>query len=87
MVSRSHIGKLLGEAGFETLDLQGSGQEGDPSLKLVEVEGFVTGDDPRLVRLMDLAEGRLSHVWTVGSFAVPLSPEEMASPKAAGPGR
>jgi chorismate mutase-like protein len=84
LVSLSHFRKLLGEADLEALDVQGSGEEGDRSLKLVEVEGFVSEDDPRLARLMELDEGTLSHVWPIGGFAVPLSLEETASRKVEG---
>ncbi|MCH8997477.1 MAG: chorismate mutase [Proteobacteria bacterium] len=86
VVSRSHLKRLLGEAGFEVLGIQGAEEDGGRSLKLVEVEGFVRDDDPRLARLVGLGEGTLSHVWAVGGFAVPLALEEAASPKAEGAG-
>ena len=86
VVSRSHLKRLLGEAGFEALGIQGAEEDGGRSLKLVEVEGFVRDDDPRLARLVGLGEGTLSHVWAVGGFAVPLALEEAASPKAEGAG-
>ena len=50
LVSRSHLKQLLTEAGFETLDIQGAEEEGGRSLNLVEVEGFVRDDDPRLLQ-------------------------------------
>lgn len=87
LVSRSHLKQLLAEAGFEVLDIQGAEEEGGRSLNLVEVEGFVRDDDPRLARLVELGEGTLSHVWAVGGFAVPLLLEETASPEAEGAGR
>jgi chorismate mutase-like protein len=87
LVSRSHLKRLLGEAGFEVLDIQGAEEEGGRSLNLVEVESFVRDDDARLARLVELGEGTLSHVWAVGGFAVPLSLEETAPPEAEGAGR
>ncbi len=87
LVSRSHLKRLLAEAGFETLDIQGAEEEDGRSLNLVEVEGFVRDDDPRLARLVELSEGTFSHVWTVGGFAVPMTLKETASPEADGAGR
>ena len=79
LVSRGHLKQLLGEAGLDALDIQSCEEEGERSLNLVEVEGFVPEDDARLARLMELGEGTLSHVWAVGGFALPLSLEEMGS--------
>jgi hypothetical protein len=79
--------QLLGDAGFESHDIQSWEDGGDRSLNLVEVEGFVRDDDPRLARLVELGEGTLSHVWAVGGFAVPMTLEETASPEAEGAGR
>jgi chorismate mutase-like protein len=87
LVSRSHLKQLLAEAGFEVLDIQGAEEEGGRSLNLIEVEGFVRDDDPRLGRLVELGESTLSHVWAVGGFAVPMRLEETASPEAEGAGR
>jgi chorismate mutase-like protein len=87
LVSRSHLQRLLAGAGFETLDIQGAEEADGRSLNLVEVEGFVRDDDPRLARLVELSEGTFSHVWTVGGFAVPMTLEETASPEADGAGR
>ncbi len=87
LVSRSHLQRLLAGAGFETLDIQGAEEADGRSLYLVEVEGFVRNDDPRLARLVELSEGKFSHVWAVGGFAVPMTLEETASPEADGAGR
>ena len=86
LISRSHMMQLLGDAGFESRDIQ-SWEEGDRSLNLVEVEGFVPKSDQRLARLMELGEETLSHVWAVGGFAVPLSPEDVGGPDGEGAGR
>jgi chorismate mutase-like protein len=86
LISRSHLMQLLGDAGFESRDIQ-SWEEGDRSLNLVEVEGFVPEGDGRLARLMELGEETLSHVWAVGGFAVPLSPEDVGGPDGEGAGR
>jgi chorismate mutase-like protein len=80
LVSRSHLMQLLGDAGFESRDIQSWEDDGDRSLNLVEVEGFVPESDERLARLMELGEETLSHVWAVGGFAVPLSQDEVDGP-------
>jgi chorismate mutase-like protein len=77
LVSRSNLKQLLANADFEARDIQSWEEGGDRSLNLVEVEGFVSADDARLARLMELDEGPFSHVWVVGGFAVPLSAEDM----------
>ncbi len=87
LFSRSHPKRFVADAGFEVLDVQGVREEGERSLNLVEVEGFVPEDDVRLAPLAKLGEDTVSHVWAVGSFAVPLALEEAASPALEGAGR
>ncbi len=77
LVSRSNFKQQLANAGFEAREIQSWEDDGDRSLNLVEVEGFVPSDDARLARLMGQDDGTFSHVWAVGGFAVPLSAEDM----------
>ncbi len=79
VVSRSTLKQVLAEAGLEALDIQASEEDGGRFLHLIEVEGFVAGDDERLGQLIELGGDTLNHVWAIGSFAIPLSLEEMAS--------
>jgi hypothetical protein len=79
LVSRSNFKQQLANVGFETRDIQSWEEGDDRSLNLVEVEGFVPVDDPRLARLMEQDDGTFSHVWAVGGFAVPLTAEDMDS--------
>jgi chorismate mutase-like protein len=80
LVSRSNFKQQLANVGFETRDIQSWEEGDDRSLNLVEVEGFVSSDDPRLARLMEQDDGTFSHAWAVGGFAVPLSAEDMGQP-------
>ncbi|MFQ5775845.1 MAG: chorismate mutase [Kiloniellaceae bacterium] len=80
VVSRSHLKQILGAADLDVLDVQVAEEDGGRALNLIEVEGFVPEDDPRLERLVSLGEGTVAQVWAVGGFAEPLSLEEMTSP-------
>ena len=79
VVSRSTLKQVLAEAGLEALDIQTSEEDGGRFLHLIEVEGFVARDDERLGQLIELGGDTLNHAWAIGSFAVPLSLEEMTS--------
>ncbi len=79
VVSRSTLKQVLAEAGLEALDIQTSEEDGGRFLHLIEVEGFVAGDDERLGQLIELGGDTFNHAWAIGSFAVPLSLEEMTS--------
>ena len=81
LVSRGNFKQLLANAGFESRDIQSWEEGDDRSLNLIEVEGFVPADDPRLARLKEQDDGTFSHVWAVGGFAVPLSAEDMGQPE------
>jgi len=84
VISRSQLKEIMTAAQFEALDFQASDEGGGRALHLVEVEGFVAADDPRLALLLELGDGRLVRVWAIGGFAVPLSIEEMTAPAAGG---
>lgn len=40
--------------------------------RLIEVDGFVTDDDPRLARLREAAQGAVDRVVVLGAYAVPM---------------
>ncbi len=77
-VSRGALKTLLSEAGFEVCDIQAWVDSPDRTLHLVEIEGFLAGDDPRIAALLEEAE-TVKQAWAVGSFAVPLTPAELAA--------
>jgi chorismate mutase-like protein len=77
-VSRGALKTLLSDAGFEVCDVQAWVDSPDRTLHLVEVEGFLAGDDPRIAALLEEAEA-VKHAWSVGSFAVPLTAEDLAT--------
>ncbi len=77
-VSRGALKALLAEAGFDVRNTQAWVDAPDRRLHLVEIEGFLASDDPRVASLAEMAEP-VSHAWAVGSFAVPLSAADLAS--------
>ena len=77
-VSRGALKTLLSDAGFQVCDIQAWVDSPDRTLHLVEVEGFLAGDDPRIASLTEEAEA-VKQAWSVGSFAVPLTAEDLAS--------
>jgi 6,7-dimethyl-8-ribityllumazine synthase len=42
------------------------------------VDGFLEANDPRVVRLAEAENSPIGQVWVIGSYAVPLSVEELA---------
>jgi hypothetical protein len=42
------------------------------------VDGFLGDGDPRVLRLGDDANSPIGQVWAIGSYAVPLSEQELA---------
>lgn len=77
-VSRGALKTLLSDAGFQVCDIQAWVDSPDRTLHLVEVEGFLAGDDPRIDSLMEEADA-VKQAWSVGSFAVPLTIEDLAT--------
>ena len=63
----------------------GLANDGNP-LVLVEVEGYLAADDPRLARLLTDQTGLIRQTWVIGSYAVPLSAEELACDDTSGDG-
>jgi len=77
-VSRGALKTLLSEAGFEVCDIQAWVDSPDRTLHLVEVEGFLASDDPRIAALTEETDS-VKQAWSAGSFAVPLTAEDLAS--------
>ncbi len=75
-LSRGALTELLGLAGIQVLDIQRWDAQPDQRLHLVEVEGFLAPDDPRLAELRRSEETLKS--WVIGGYAVPLSEQELA---------
>lgn len=76
-VSRGALKTLLSDAGFDVCDIQAWVDSPDRTLHLVEVEGFLAGDDQRISALAEEAD-TVKQAWAVGSFAVPLTAEDLA---------
>ncbi len=70
-VSRDRVRALLTAAGFEPLAALGGQTVGGHSLHLVEVDGWFTSADPRLVQLV---RDPVLHASVIGGYPVPLSP-------------
>lgn len=78
-MSRSALRTALTHADLAAVDIQnGLASDGNP-LVLVEVEGFMAPDDPRLARLAADQGGLIRQTWVIGGYAVPLSAEELTS--------
>ncbi|NIA68408.1 chorismate mutase [Pelagibius litoralis] len=77
-VSRGALKTLLSDAGFEVRNTQAWVDAPDRPLHLVEVEGFLASDDARVAALVAETD-QVSHAWAVGSFAVPLTAEDLAN--------
>jgi chorismate mutase len=75
-LSRGALTGLLEMAGIRVLDIQRWDAEPDQRLHLIEVEGFLAPEDPRLAELGRGEETLKS--WVIGSYAVPLTDQELA---------
>ncbi len=76
--SRGALFDLLGKGGFEPLQATSWQEAKGPYLNLVEVTGFVADGDDRLAKLEGLAGKPNGRAWSIGGFAVPLGPAELA---------
>lgn len=76
-ISRSTLRDALTGAELTPVFIQAFQELGGPEQHLVEVEGFVAQDDPRLLRLVR-ALGPESRVIGIGGYALPLSADELA---------
>jgi len=77
-LSRGAFREALTRAGFQVVDMQNWSAGGKIPWVLVEVEGFVEKTDPRLQHLAEQENSPVGQVWVIGSYAVPLSVEELA---------
>ena len=82
-LSRGALSELMGLAGIRVLDIQRWDAQPDQRLHLIEVEGFLAPEDPRLAELRK-SEAALKS-WVIGGYAVPLTAQEL-EPAAEGEG-
>jgi len=77
-LSRGAFTNLLTKADFRVFTVQVWEDGRDRRLHLVEVEGYVGTDDPRL-RALEAWQGKVNCLWAIGGYALPLSAEELRS--------
>lgn len=77
-LSRGALRETLSRADFQVVDMQNWSAGGKVPWVLVEVEGFVEANDPRLRRLGEAEHSPIGQVWVIGSYAVPLTEQELA---------
>jgi chorismate mutase-like protein len=85
-VSRSTLRDALNAAKLTPVFIQSFQELGGPEQHLVEVEGFLAQDDPRLGALAK-ALGPDARSIAIGGYAVPLTAAELASEPAPAPAR
>lgn len=81
-ISRSALSTSLKAASLEVTLLHGWQDDLiNPTtwLHLVEVEGFVQVDDPRLAKLAKRRSEIMRHVWPLGGYAVPFTRAELGA--------
>src|SRR4051812_26881850 len=83
-VSRSAMRDALNVAQLKPVFIQAFQEPGGPEQQVVEVEGFLAPDDPRLVTLAK-ALGPDSRAIAIGGYAVPLTAAELAGEPVAKP--
>lgn len=76
-VSRSTLRQALAGVGLVTSFIHGGRDQQDSNLNLVEVAGYVDGNDPRL-QLVASGLGDDAKLHSIGSYAEPLTKEELA---------
>ena len=77
-LSRGGLRELLTRADFHVVDMQNWSARGKVPWVLVEVDDFLDAADPRVRRLAEEDDSPIGQVWVIGSYAVPLSAEELA---------
>ena len=84
-VSRSGLRAALTAAGLPPLSVHAWRDPNGQTtwFHMAEVEGFVRPDDRRFAELMAQRSNEIRHVWSLGGYAIPLTPAELA-PSAAG---
>jgi len=81
--SRARLGAELGKAGLTPRFLQSwSEGEGGRRLILVELDGFLEKDDPRLASFAGAGGGDIRRFFRIGGYALPFEAKELAAPKA-----
>lgn len=83
------LNKMLQDAGFETTLLAPWGERASPQswLYLVEVEGWLAADDPRLVAFREIFGQPIDRLLLIGGYAKPLPAEALDGAQAAAPDR
>lgn len=71
-LSRSTLRRIMQETDIEIIDILGDSKQDGRYYVLLEVEGFVVGDDCRLQGLCGKSEGRIDQAWPIGSYACPI---------------
>jgi chorismate mutase / prephenate dehydratase len=79
-IGLAQAGRALQEAGFDCTLLNVWGESETPPnwLYLIEVDGWLAADDPRLPRLRQGFGGPIVRLLLLGGYARPLSPESLA---------
>ncbi|MDX1576303.1 MAG: chorismate mutase [Kiloniellales bacterium] len=77
-LSRGGLREALTRADFHVVDMQNWSARGKVPWVLVEVDDFLDAADPRVRRLAEEDDSPIGQVWVIGSYAVPLSAEELA---------
>ena len=78
-ISRSALHTSLEAVGFDVVLVHVWHDPADPStwLHLVELEGFVEKDDPRLARFAKSRAEVLREIWPIGAYAIPFTRSEL----------
>jgi len=82
-LSRSALRDALNAAQLKPVYIQAFQELGGPEQHLVEIEGFLAPDDPRL-GVLSKALGAEARLVAIGGYAVPLTPEELAPEEVSG---
>ncbi|MGB1028075.1 MAG: chorismate mutase, partial [Rhodospirillaceae bacterium] len=80
-ISRASLMGALSKADITAVGVMDSRSlDEDTRLHLIEIDGFVDGQDVRLKDLEQGSDGRIAHAVVIGAYAVPLSAADMAPP-------
>ena len=82
-VSRDRLREILMSAGIDghPIAIHSEGTEAAGWLHLVEVAGFVAGNDRRLAAVVDADPGTVRGVVSLGAYAAPSPTDQSAAPK------
>ncbi len=72
-LSRSTLIDLLEKSNLNPLNILIHTPDSSVCLQLIEVDDYVAPGDERLAQLTDLSDKRITHAWTIGGYAVPLT--------------